>query len=177
MHSITLGDGTVVELTDAQHGRLMYFKEQNQTGSVHVVMDRENGSMFDMYIFTHEPQLVDYGYWDTIPSATHRDHMHIGNFKEFDGDCDKSLVKIYCDTPKVLPVIKAKQADFMDELADLLAKYDASIKSESDISIMVKGAVLPHSGKRKKSREQYRKTIPTISARTIRKCRLRHKVV
>lgn len=73
--------------------------------------------------------------------------------------------------------IKPKQADFMDELADLLARYDASIKSNDDIRIMVKGAVLGHSGIRKESTRNYRTPIPTISARTIRKFRLRSKVV
>lgn len=72
--------------------------------------------------------------------------------------------------------VKPKQADFLDELADLLARYDASILSNNNIDINIKGKIVGHHAIRRHIRRPGN-MCNAITARTIRKFRLRSKVV
>lgn len=73
--------------------------------------------------------------------------------------------------------IKPKQADFYDELADLLAKHSASITSTSNINIQIKGRTMPWRGIAGRWIGNTLVTGKSLSAKSIRKFRLRSKVV
>lgn len=73
--------------------------------------------------------------------------------------------------------LKPKQADFFDELADLLEKHSASIASNSNINVQIKGRTIPIRGIKGKWYGRDLVTGKCLSARTIRKFRLRSGVV
>lgn len=72
---------------------------------------------------------------------------------------------------------KTNQADFYDELADLLAKHSASITSTSNINIQIKGRTMPWRGIAGRWIGNTLVTGKSLSAKPIRKFRLRSKVV
>lgn len=91
--------------------------------------------------------------------------------------CQESISEISSIVVLQDTFLKTNQADFYDELADLLTKHSASITSTSNIDIQIKGRTMPWLGIAGCWIGNTLVTDKSLSAKSIRKFRLRSKVV
>ena len=132
----------------------------------------------ELFAFTKEPHIAG-DFYDSDEDLS--DALGIVDLGDVDWKTTVQFVACIDDLV-VKPVvhqeeITLKQADFFDELADLLAKHSASIASNSNLNIQIKGRTIPHKGKAGRWYGSELVEGKIISAKTIRKFRLRSKVV
>lgn len=185
MKVINLKSGNI-KLSDAEYD--VFVSDPQFSGKFYIAID----SCGEMFAYLSKPTIQERTcIWDTLhyfDSAVEIDFVDAGEiYPEWRNSltCFNNMGDFIFKCTNTSTQIKLNHANFMDELAELLIKYDASVSSKSLININVKGAVLPHNGIKgvwsKKNPESITKMVltnlHTISAKTLRKCRLRTKVV